>query len=545
MFAALASAAGPLPTVFADADVPSPTPGAFVLPAGLAPATTPTAYFDVNSGVLQFDPVGRDVSLVNFTFSPEVANVSITSPGPFVYNSGTGNPAAVSSATEPRTFPAGTWALLTTTPSRLAGVTTLVEEPPLATTGPYSASTNGWFNRPWSFGSVVAPGSLTVATAQQNFIALSPLDVGFGAGRDIFQYVISGVVGSQFGRVIVVDSSQPAPVDAIVGVAGDDVVIGRAVGNALATTPLAALPAGHTWVSTVSGDFDGDGRSDVAAQTNAGTWWVILTPATGTATATPWATLATFQFPTVGDFNGDGRDDIAVRNAANGAWRVLASTGDTFTSSRFGRWNSSLAWNNVLVGDFDDDGRDDIVGKRSDGAWVVSASTGTAFTTNVWAWFSIDQFGTVGDYDGDGRDDVAVRNAGNGSWRVLASNGTTFTPLKFGAWDAATTWDAVRAGDFNGDGRTDLAGQRTTDGTWFVSLSTGNAFTTSAWAVLSVSQFATVGDFNGDGRADIAVRNAANGAWRLLASNGSSFSHTRFGDWSTTKPWTTALGVRG
>ena len=543
MYAALASDVAPLLASLEAANVPSPTPGSFSLPAGLSPATTPTAYFDVNSGVLQLDPAGRNISLINFTFNPDVANVSGTTPGPFVYNGGTGIPDAISTATSARTFPAGSWSLLTTFPARLAGVTTLVDQPRLATSGPNIASTNGWFNMPWSFGSVVAPKSLTVATAQQNFIAQTPIDVGYGAGRDLFHYVISGVTGNQYGQVIVVDSSLPPAVDAIVGVAGNDMVISRSTGNALETTPLTTLPTGNTWVSTVAGDFNGDGRGDVASQNSAGTWWVALTPASGTATATPWATLATFQFPTVGDFNGDGKADIAVRNAANGAWRVLASSGDAFTSSRFGRWNTSLTWSNVLVGDFNDDGRDDIVGKRSDNAWVVSASTGTEFTTNVWAWFSADQFGTVGDYDGDGRDDVAVRNAANGWWRVLASNGTTFTPLKFGAWEASATWDAVRAGDFNGDGRTDIVGQRTSDGTWFVSLSTGTSFTTSGWAVLSTSQFATVGDFNGDGKADVAVRNAANGAWRLLASNGSSFSHSRFGDWPMTSAWSRALGI--
>jgi hypothetical protein len=547
MYAALASDIGPLLAAAA----PSPSPGAFTLPAGLAPATSPTAYFDVNSGVLQLDPAGLDISLVNFTFNEEVANVSVTTPGPFIYTGGTDNPGAVSTETTARTFPAGKWSLLTTTPARLAGVTTLVNDPRLATSGANIASTNGWFNRPWSFGSVIAPKSLTVATAQHNFIAQTPLDVGFGAGRDVFHYTASGVTGSQYGRVIVVDSSQPAAVNAIVGVAGDGMVISRSTGTALNTAPLTTLPAGNTWVSTVAGDFDGDGRGDVATQNSAGTWWVTLTPASGTAPATPWATLATFQFPTVGDFNGDGRADIAVRNAANGAWRVLASTGSAFTSSKFGSWTTAAGWSNVRGGDFNGDGKTDLVGQREgDGHWWTSLSNGTSFSTSDWsaaapliAWQLGTQFATVGDFNGDGRSDVAVRNADTGVWRVLSSTGSSFTSSRVGTWAANVSWDAVRGGDFNGDGRTDIAGQRTSDGTWFVSLSTGTSFTTSAWAVLSVSQFATVGDFNGDGRADIAVRNAANGAWRLLASNGSSFSHARFGDWPTGKSWSRALGI--
>jgi hypothetical protein len=74
------------------------------------------------------------------------------------------------------------------------------------------------------------------------------------------------------------------------------------------------LPAGQTWVNTVTGDFDGDALTDTAAQTSAGIWWVTRTTASGTAAPTQWASLAIYQFPTVGDFNADGRDDLAVRN---------------------------------------------------------------------------------------------------------------------------------------------------------------------------------------------------------------------------------------
>jgi hypothetical protein len=245
----------------------------------------------------------------------------------------------------------------------------------------------------------------------------------------------------------------------------------------------------------------------------------------------------------VGDFNGDGKDDIAARVPSDGSWQVLTSSGTAFTASRFGRSNPTLSWSNVLAGDFNADGRDDLVGKRSDGAWVVAASTGTSFSSTIWAFLSIDQFGTVGDFNADGRDDVAVRNAANGSWRVLSSNGTAFTPLKFGTWDATASWSNVRAGDFNGDGRTDLVGQRG-DGAWIVSTSAGTSFTTAVWGYLAVGQFATVGDFTGDGLEDVAVRNPTNGAWRVLASDRSSFSSVKVGEWPTAKAWSRAFATR-
>jgi cyclophilin family peptidyl-prolyl cis-trans isomerase len=338
----------------------------------------------------------------------------------------------------------------------------------------------------------------------------------------------------------------PPPANAIIGMSGDELVISRFPSGGFTTNPLATLPAGSTWVARVAGDFNSDGRGDFAAAASTGDWWVTLTPASGTATPTVWANLPISQFPSVGDFNGDGKADIAVRNATNGSWRFLTSTGSAFSSVRAGTWAKGIAWDNVRAGDFNGDGKTDLVGQNTgDGTWSVSLSNGSALATSVWANLPVSQFTTVGDFNGDGKADLFVRNPTNGSLRFLTSTGSAFSSVRAGTWATGIAWDNVRAGDFNGDGKTDLVSQNTGDGSWSVSLSNGSGLTTSVWASLTSSQFATVGDFNNDGKADIAVRNATNGAWRLLASTGSAFTSTKVGTWPTTKVWSAALGVRG
>ncbi len=91
----------------------------------------------------------------------------------------------------------------------------------------------------------------------------------------------------------------------------------------------------------------------------------------------------------VGDFNGDGRDDVAARLA--GAWWVSLSTeeGTAGAASRWGVWKD-VAWENVTVGDFDGDGRDDIAARHKFG-WWVARTTDNGFETSLWGtWNNVD-----------------------------------------------------------------------------------------------------------------------------------------------------------
>jgi hypothetical protein len=124
---------------------------------------------------------------------------------------------------------------------------------------------------------------------------------------------------------------------------------------------------------------------------------------------------------------------------------VLTSNGSTFTPVKFGGWAIDTTWSNVRAGDFDGDGRADLVGQRADGSWQVSRSTGAAFETSTWAVLSSGQFVTVGDFNADGRSDVAVRNAANGSWRVLTSSGSAFTHARVGDWPTTLAWSRAFA----------------------------------------------------------------------------------------------------
>jgi len=50
-----------------------------------------------------------------------------------------------------------------------------------------------------------------------------------------------------------------------------------------------------------------------------------------------------------GDFNGDGRTDIAGRVPSTGAWRVAQSTGSAFTIATFATWTTAKTWTSALA----------------------------------------------------------------------------------------------------------------------------------------------------------------------------------------------------
>lgn len=195
------------------------------------------AYWNVNTGQLQIDPKGWNISLFNFTYTTGTVNTSGSTAGPLVYASGTSPTTnTVSGATglaNQKTLPAGTWTLITCAPARIAGTVSLVRSPTLATTydpgngaggsSPYAtnplgeAVTPGWMTQPWAFPSdMVTSGSVAsmVVSNWKTFGVSGNLNanvLGYGNYNSTFQYTVDGVTGNMVGAVIPVTVAVPEP----------------------------------------------------------------------------------------------------------------------------------------------------------------------------------------------------------------------------------------------------------------------------------------------------------------------------------------------
>ncbi|ACL67074.1 hypothetical protein A2cp1_3748 [Anaeromyxobacter dehalogenans 2CP-1] len=279
----------------------------------------------------------------------------------------------------------------------------------------------------------------------------------------------------------------------------------------------------------LAGDFNGDGRADLANVFNDGGYSTVdVHLSTGNGfVQTIWATRSggfwDAQKWLAGDFNGDGRTDLAnvFYDGGYSTVDVHVSTGSGFVRTRWAT-RSGAFWDaqKWLAGDFNGDGRTDLANVFNDGGYStvdVHVSTGSAFVRRVWATRSGDfwdaQKWLAGDFDGDGRADLAnvFNDGGLMSADVHVSTGISFERQ---AWVRRSYqfWDAQKwmAADLSGDGRADLVNVFS-DGDLMsadVNVSSGAGFRRERWATRSYgfsdAQKWMAADFSGDGRADLA-----------------------------------------
>lgn len=232
-------------------------------------------------------------------------------------------------------------------------------------------------------------------------------------------------------------------------------------------------------VKWVSGDFDGNGLTDLGAAWNNGghvTLTVRLAQPNKKFIVMHWLPDAGGWMDTsmymAGDFNGDGKSDIAVawNNGGMTSIAVYRSVGDKFIgtgqwSDRDGGWGDTVKW---MAGDFDGDGKTDIgTAWNNNGltTLTIRKSDGVKFTPIHWLnnagrWFDASTF-LAGDFNGDGKFDIAQiwNDIAYNSIQVYLSSGLGFRPAR--SWAARDGGIPLIVkwvpGDFNGDGKTDVA----------------------------------------------------------------------------------------
>jgi hypothetical protein len=305
------------------------------------------------------------------------------------------------------------------------------------------------------------------------------------------------------------------------GTGGLQFFLGSGVGTFQPGQPLSVPTSNSAGQSLVAGDFNSDGRTDLAVLAGSSdTVQIVL--GNGDGTFHVGQTLATGSYPrslVAGDFTGDGRTDLAVANAASNTVQVLLGNGNgTFSQGQtlaVGKYPLSLA-----AGDFSGDGRTDLAvadNSANDLQVLLGNGDGTFQVGQAVSAGNLPVSLVAADFQGNGSDELAALNSGG--VQVLLGNGDgTFRAHQI----VASSPYGMVAGHFSGTGPTDLAIANFSTNEVQILLGNGDG-TYRPGQALSVGggPFAlAAGDFNGDGRTDLAVADQASDEVEVLLGNG-------------------------
>ena len=301
----------------------------------------------------------------------------------------------------------------------------------------------------------------------------------------------------------------------------------------------ASWPVGSSPGALVTGDFNGDGKTDIAvANVNDHTVSILLGNGDGTFTA--GATIQTADQPislVVGDFNKDGNDDLAVGN------NVPTSTVQIYLGDGTGNLtplSTSLRTVDpamMAAADFDGDGFLDLVVVnsaintisiflgRGDGTFLATSTPVLTLSAPVGV--------SISDFNGDGVPDIAIANAKSNTLTILTGKGDG-TFIQKASVTLSTAPSFVAAADFNGDGATDLAVVSQTGGTVSIYLGSGSG-TFQSGSVNTVAagpNSLAIADVNGDGILDLVTTSGSSGSVSVLLGQGNGIFGTH-ADYST------------
>ncbi|MDP8214030.1 MAG: SGNH/GDSL hydrolase family protein [Candidatus Euphemobacter frigidus] len=240
-------------------------------------------------------------------------------------------------------------------------------------------------------------------------------------------------------------------------------------------TPTCGPPVEQPGFLLESGDYNGDGTSDIAVFRQTSGLWAIRG-------ITRIYFGGGIGLPVSGDYDGDGTTDPAIFRSSSGLWAIRGISRIYFGAD--GDFPVSA--------DYDGNGCADIAIFRDEiGLWAVRGVTRIYFA-------GTGDMPVPGDYDGNGAADIAVFRPCSGLWAVRGG------PRVYFGSDG--DWPLPR--DYDEDGRWDMAIFRPCSGLWAIREVSRIYYGTCV-------DYPVIADYDGDGTSNIGIFRQDCGLWSV------------------------------
>jgi hypothetical protein len=270
-------------------------------------------------------------------------------------------------------------------------------------------------------------------------------------------------------------------------------------------------------LSVISGDFNGDGATDIAAANSRGTMISIrinngsggFESVTEIEVGAQPITIAT------ADFNGDGKADLVVNQMSIYVISVLLGEGNgNFTKGANYDTERDPRW--LTTGDFNEDNKPDIaLTNNSSNSVSIFQGDGNGGVHGAMYYAAGPYPSSIidGDFNGDNKPDMAVLhrdeiNISVDHISILLNNGQGgfHVPITL---NVRRGTNSITSGDFNNDGKLDLAIVDASTKSVLLGNGDGSFATPAYFTVVGTAYFVTAGKFNNDTNTDlvIAIRN--------------------------------------
>ena len=251
------------------------------------------------------------------------------------------------------------------------------------------------------------------------------------------------------------------------------------------------------------GDFNGDQKLDITAAQS-----ILFGNGDGTFQASPAILLpdgSNISAAASGDFNGDGNTDMAVASMDGNLYIYLANAKGSFSLAYT---YATSANGGLQIGDFNGDGKLDLIASVNSGGTSVVAvllgngdgSFGTPVESSPCPAAGVG-IGAIADLNGDHKSDLAFPNGE--SLSICLGNGDgTFAPAV--NYFFGNTASSVILADFKNDGKLDAV----VGGGAGVAIFLGNGdgtFQGANYVLTSNSVVGPAADFNRDGNEDLII----------------------------------------